>query len=75
MKQERLEALGLVVDMARSHIEDIDSGLSDGTYDEADNLDLAAKQAALEMVEEFLLIERLDLELRPCIAQDRETQG
>lgn len=75
MKHELVEALNLVVDMARSHIDDIESGLGEGLYDEADNLDLPEKRAALEAFEEFLLVERLDLELRARVTQDRQTQG
>ena len=33
--------------MAEQHVEDIDSGVEDGTYDAEDNRDLPAKQASI----------------------------
>lgn len=43
-------ALGFVLQMAASHIEDIESGIQDGAYDPADNQDISAKNAAHEAV-------------------------
>lgn len=39
--------------MAKSHVGDIESGLEDGIYDLAENLDLPEKQRAVEQVEQL----------------------
>lgn len=44
------DALEFVLQMAASHIEDIESGIQDGTYDPDDNHDINAKNAAHEAV-------------------------
>ncbi len=46
-----LEAL---VGMAQSHVEDIQSGVKDGTYDAADNLDIEAKRLSVESAQALL---------------------
>lgn len=40
------DALGFVLQMTASHIEDIESGIQDGTYDPDDNQDISTKNAA-----------------------------
>lgn len=40
--------------MAQQHVEDIEAGLEDGTYELAENADLSAKKAALAAVKEHL---------------------
>ena len=41
------DQLGFVIEMARRHVDDIDSGLEDGTYDAPDNEDIEEKRLAL----------------------------
>lgn len=43
-------AIGAIVDMAESHVDDIDSGLQDGIYDAAENQDLDRKKDSIAMV-------------------------
>lgn len=43
--------LASLIDMANSHVEDIQSGIEDGTYEAAENKDLGIKQQAVEMAE------------------------
>lgn len=45
--------LAAVIDMARSDIDDIESGLEDGTYEQSENADAPAKRLALEAIESF----------------------
>lgn len=47
-------ALALVAEMAQQHVEDIESGLEDGTYEPENNTDLTAKKAALDVVKQHL---------------------
>ena len=49
-----LGALASVIDMANSHIEDIQSGLEDGTYEKQDNVDIDDKIKALNKVRGYL---------------------
>lgn len=42
------DALGLVLDAAGSHIEDVTTGIDDGTYDEADNVGIEDVEQAAE---------------------------
>lgn len=46
-----LSDLAMVLDMARSHIEDIESGLADGTYEKSENLDIDAKNASADRIQ------------------------
>lgn len=48
-------ALAAVIDMAREHVQDIDSGLEDGTYDPAENTDIEDKRVALAHSEAMYL--------------------
>jgi hypothetical protein len=41
------DQLGFVIEMARSHVHDVDSGIKDGTYDASDNGDIEEKWLAL----------------------------
>lgn len=41
------DQLGFVIEMARSHVDDVDSGLEDGTYDASDNEDILEKRQSL----------------------------
>ena len=51
MKSSKLAtALQVVIAMAEQHVEDIQLGLEDGTYDRSENTDLAAKQAAIALL-------------------------
>lgn len=43
-------AISYLIKMSRSHIEDIDLGLTDGMYDAADNKDIEDKRAAMDLV-------------------------
>ncbi len=52
-KDSLLSCLATVIDCANSHVEDIETGLEDGTYDKADNQDLGEKQRALKVVESW----------------------
>jgi hypothetical protein len=45
-----MDALGKVIGAAESHVEDIESGLADGTYDKEDNEGLPGMQWALKSV-------------------------
>ena len=52
-----VDDLETVLDCARQHVEDIESGLRDGDYETSENQDLPDKQAALERLnawQEFL---------------------
>lgn len=40
------DQLGFVIEMARSHVEDVDSGIEDGTYDASDNENIEEKRLA-----------------------------
>lgn len=46
-----LAALQSVIGFASSYLEDIETGIQDGTYSADDNKDLAAHQAALKKIE------------------------
>lgn len=48
---EYLQALAAVIDMARSHVDDIGTGIEEGIYDVTDNQDLEAKRRAVETME------------------------
>lgn len=41
------DQLGFVIEMARSHVDDVDSGIEDGTYDASDNENIEEKRLAL----------------------------
>ncbi len=45
------KVLSRIVDMASGHLEDIKSGIEDGTYKAGENLDLPEKLAAVEAAE------------------------
>lgn len=49
-----LSLLATLVGLARSQVDDIASGVEDGTYDEAENLALPAQTAAVEAAEAML---------------------
>jgi len=42
--------LGFVIEMARSHVDDVDTGIEDGTYDASDNEDIEEKRLALDAI-------------------------
>lgn len=44
------DGIGCLIEMSRSHIEDIDIGLADGSYEAADNEDIEDKRAAMELI-------------------------
>lgn len=46
--------LTALIGMANSYVEDIESGLNDGTYDAADNLDFPEKKEQVELAEKIL---------------------
>lgn len=46
--------LAALIGMAKTHVEDIETGLEDGTYEAADNLDFPDKQQALAEAEALL---------------------
>lgn len=50
MQHPLLSALISVIGMANSHVEDIETGIHDGTYSAAENADLTAKQAAVTRI-------------------------
>ena len=54
MFEQLVAALKACVAMASSHVEDIESGLADGTYNPADNTDLPEKQQAVQVAEKAL---------------------
>ena len=49
-----LSVLASVVDMAERHVEDILSGLEDGTYEKEENKDIDQKVEALGKLQEFM---------------------
>lgn len=46
-----MQALATVIDCARAHIEDIETGLQDGTYEASDNPSLPSKKRDLEDIQ------------------------
>ncbi len=54
MTLQDMNSLRKVVDMAISHVLDIESGLADGIYEESENFDLPIKQAAVANIESVL---------------------
>lgn len=48
-------ALATVLDMARDHVQDIESGIEEGIYDPSENTDLSKKQDALNTIEAYYL--------------------
>lgn len=46
--------LAMLLEMSLSHVVDIESGLTDGTYDAKDNLAIAEKRAVVDRVSAFL---------------------
>lgn len=40
-----------LIDMSRTHVDDVESGIEDGTYDAAENVDLPSKQKSVEEAE------------------------
>lgn len=46
-----MDSVGLLIKMASSHIDDIESGLEDGIYSPEDNDDLDAKREAVKVIE------------------------
>ena len=51
MQHPLLSAFSSVIGMAQSRVEDIETGIDDGTYCGAENADLPAKHAALTLIE------------------------
>ena len=49
-----LAALGQVLAMAETHVEDVETGLEEGLYDANDNTDLATKEEAVSIVKKFI---------------------
>lgn len=48
------QALALVLAMAQSHVEDIETGLEEGLYDAKENEGLGEKQMAIAAIEQYL---------------------
>ena len=48
------DVLRLLTDCARVHVEDVESGIEDGTYSESENKDLAEKRMALDAASELV---------------------
>ncbi|MFB0936071.1 MAG: hypothetical protein QMB52_09870 [Propionivibrio sp.] len=48
------QALALVLAMAQSHVEDIETGLEEGLYVAHENEDLGKKQMAIAAIEQYL---------------------
>lgn len=46
-------SLSLLIDMSRSHVDDVESGIRDGDYVAADNTDLPEKQTAVATIEQL----------------------
>lgn len=51
LKDIDLSQLRTVIQCARFHVEDVSSGLNDGTYEASENTDLPQKESALEALE------------------------
>ena len=51
------DQLAMLVKMSNSHIEDIQTGVQDGTYDAEDNLDIDDKLAAVGVIEKIMGID------------------
>lgn len=49
-----IEALTVLLAMSQSHVEDIESGLEEGLYDEKDNADLVSKKSAIAEIEQHV---------------------
>ena len=64
------DQLGFVIEMARSHVHDVDSGIKDGTYDASDNEDIEEKWLALDAT--YALQGRLIACLEACDGVDTE---
>lgn len=64
------DQLGFVIEMARSHVHDVDSGIKDGTYDAEDNEDIEEKWLALDAT--YALQGRLIACLAACDGVDTE---
>ena len=62
------DQLGFVIEMARSHVDDVDSGLEDGMYDASDNEDIEEKRLALNAT--YALQGRLIASLDICDGVD-----
>lgn len=62
------DQLGFVIEMARSHVDDVDSGIEDGTYDASDNDDIEEKRLALNAT--YALQGRLIACLEACDGVD-----
>ncbi len=54
LSQDLRDDLCYLLDMARSHVEDIESGIEDGTYDRAENLDIDKKSEVVERIDSLL---------------------
>ena len=48
-----MRSLATVIDCARDHVQDVESGLEDGTYEPAENKDLPKKQDALNTLSDW----------------------
>ena len=62
------DQLGFVIEMARSHVNDVDEGIEDGTYDASDNEDIEEKRLALNAT--YALQGRLIACLEACDGVD-----
>lgn len=63
-----VDQLGFVIEMARSHLDDVDSGIKDGTYDASDNEGIEEKWLALNAT--YALQGRLIACLEACDGVD-----
>lgn len=57
MQENLSSALNRVIDMARTHVEDIESGIQDGTYSKEENVDIGEKKLAIDIVQSFYTAE------------------
>lgn len=48
------QALAILIECASAHVEDIETGLIEGLYVKAENLDLPVKQKAVETAEALI---------------------
>lgn len=53
--QVPVEILKSLISMAQSHVEDINTGIDDGTYVASENIDIGKKEADIASAEQYLL--------------------
>lgn len=57
MQENLSSALNCIIGMARTHVEDIESGVQDGTYSKDENADIGEKKRAIDIVQSFCVTE------------------